>query len=111
MLVLTHFPRFLALLEEEIFSANSPIWDPDFKQMPPNHHLQAILDNKTSELTTKFLCVLFVNSDGGGHGGWVMVVQFIFPKHFIPRAFNSCEIYKIFTLFFITSERHELREV
>lgn len=48
VLVLTHFPRFLALLEEEIFSANSPIWDPDYKQVPPNH-LQAILDNKTSE--------------------------------------------------------------
>ncbi|CAH0397112.1 unnamed protein product [Chilo suppressalis] len=45
VLVLTHFPRFLALLEEEIFSTNSPIWDPDFKQIPPNH-LQAILDQK-----------------------------------------------------------------
>ncbi|XP_072945715.1 histone acetyltransferase KAT2A, partial [Epargyreus clarus] len=45
VLVLNHFPRFLGLLEEEIFSANSPIWDPDYKQMPPNH-LQAILDNK-----------------------------------------------------------------
>ncbi|OWR41628.1 histone acetyltransferase KAT2A like protein [Danaus plexippus plexippus] len=46
VLVLNHFPRFLGLLEEEIFSVNSPIWDPDYKQMPPNH-LQAILDNKT----------------------------------------------------------------
>ncbi|KAJ0172618.1 hypothetical protein K1T71_011757 [Dendrolimus kikuchii] len=46
VLVLTHFPRFLALLEEEIFSADSPIWDPEFKQNPPNH-LQNILDNKT----------------------------------------------------------------
>ncbi|CAB3232174.1 unnamed protein product [Arctia plantaginis] len=45
VLVLTHFPRFLALLEEEIFSPNSPIWDPEYKQIPPNH-LQAILDNK-----------------------------------------------------------------
>ncbi|XP_049878355.1 histone acetyltransferase KAT2A isoform X2 [Pectinophora gossypiella] len=49
VLVLTHFPRFLALLEEEIFSATSPIWDPEFKQMPPNH-LQAILDNKTRSI-------------------------------------------------------------
>ncbi|KAG7304888.1 hypothetical protein JYU34_010283 [Plutella xylostella] len=47
VLVLTHFPRFLALLEEEIFSADSPIWDPDYKQVPPSH-LQAILDNKTT---------------------------------------------------------------
>lgn len=47
VLVLTHFPRFLALLEEEIFSPNSPIWDPEYKQIPPNH-LQAILDNKNN---------------------------------------------------------------
>ena len=34
-LTLTHFPRFLSLLEEEIYSAKSPIWDVDFKQAPP----------------------------------------------------------------------------
>jgi len=36
-LVLTHFPRFLSLLEEEIYSNLSPIWDPEFKQNPPAH--------------------------------------------------------------------------
>ena len=36
-LVLTHFPRFLSLLEEEIYGGNSPIWDPEFKQNPPAH--------------------------------------------------------------------------
>lgn len=30
--VLTHFPRFLSMLEEEVYGANSPIWDPDFMQ-------------------------------------------------------------------------------
>ena len=30
-LVLTHFPRFLSLLEEEIYAPNSPVWDPEFK--------------------------------------------------------------------------------
>ena len=34
-LVLTHFPRFLSLLEEEVYAPNSPIWDPDFKQVCP----------------------------------------------------------------------------
>ncbi|XP_063366172.1 histone acetyltransferase KAT2A [Cydia amplana] len=53
VLVLTHFPRFLALLEEEIFSASSPIWDPEYKQVPPNH-LQAILDNKTTPRRGEF---------------------------------------------------------
>ncbi len=36
-LVLTHFPRFLSLLEEEIYDSNSPIWDPEFRQAPPSH--------------------------------------------------------------------------
>ena len=36
-LVLTHFPRFLSLLEQEIYSTGSPIWDPEFKQNPPSH--------------------------------------------------------------------------
>lgn len=36
-LVLTHFPRFLSLLEEEIYNNNSPIWDPEFRQAPPAH--------------------------------------------------------------------------
>lgn len=31
-LVLTHFPRFLSMLEEEVYGSNSPIWDPDFCQ-------------------------------------------------------------------------------
>ena len=36
-LVLTHFPRFLSLLEEELYSENSPIWDSDFSlSTPPN---------------------------------------------------------------------------
>ncbi|ESO05629.1 hypothetical protein HELRODRAFT_77335 [Helobdella robusta] len=32
VLVLTHFPRFLTMLEDEISSASSPIWDQDFMQ-------------------------------------------------------------------------------
>ncbi|XP_039747718.1 histone acetyltransferase KAT2A [Pararge aegeria] len=53
VLVLNHFPRFLSLLEEEIFSANSPIWDPEYKQQPPNH-LQSIIDNKTPNRRGEF---------------------------------------------------------
>ncbi|KAJ8687563.1 hypothetical protein QAD02_023357 [Eretmocerus hayati] len=37
VLVLTHFPRFLSMLEVEIYSENSPIWDPEFKQVLPAH--------------------------------------------------------------------------
>ncbi len=32
-MVLTQFPRFLTILEEELFATNSPIWDPDFRQV------------------------------------------------------------------------------
>ena len=39
-LVLTHFPRFLSLLEEELYSDKSPIWDPDFRLSPPPHVTQ-----------------------------------------------------------------------
>ncbi|XP_073976502.1 gcn5 acetyltransferase isoform X2 [Rhodnius prolixus] len=45
ILVLTHFPRFLNLIEEEIYGANSPIWDPEFKHLPPAH-LQATLERR-----------------------------------------------------------------
>eukprot|EP00095_Tigriopus_kingsejongensis_P007446 maker-scaffold403_size186359-snap-gene-0.54 protein:Tk07446 transcript:maker-scaffold403_size186359-snap-gene-0.54-mRNA-1 annotation:"histone acetyltransferase kat2a" len=43
-LVLTHFPRFLSLLEEEIYSNESPIWDPEFRQAPPPHALQSAIE-------------------------------------------------------------------
>ena len=54
-LVLTHFPRFLTLLEEEIYSLKSPIWDPEFRQAPPPHVSQMsnaanVSINKTSTL-------------------------------------------------------------
>ncbi|XP_005997841.1 histone acetyltransferase KAT2B isoform X2 [Latimeria chalumnae] len=29
-LILTHFPKFLSMLEEEVYSQSSPIWDQDF---------------------------------------------------------------------------------
>ncbi|XP_076105543.1 histone acetyltransferase KAT2A-like [Mytilus galloprovincialis] len=35
-LVLTHFPRFLSMLEEEVYGANSPIWDVEFSQNAAN---------------------------------------------------------------------------
>uniref|UniRef100_A0A8C8VK14 Histone acetyltransferase n=1 Tax=Pelusios castaneus TaxID=367368 RepID=A0A8C8VK14_9SAUR len=34
-LILTHFPKFLSMLEEEVYSQNSPIWDQDFMVPPP----------------------------------------------------------------------------
>ncbi|XP_069769371.1 histone acetyltransferase KAT2B-like isoform X2 [Narcine bancroftii] len=32
-LILTHFPKFLSMLEEEVYSHNSPIWDLDFMEI------------------------------------------------------------------------------
>lgn len=40
--------RFLSLLEKEIYSDNSPIWDPEFKQSSPSH-LQTALEPKGSQ--------------------------------------------------------------
>ncbi|CAH0719044.1 unnamed protein product, partial [Brenthis ino] len=65
ILVLNHFPRFLGLLEEEIFSSNSPIWDPEFKQIPPVH-LQSIIDNKTRSVKQE---ALKRSAERGGDAG------------------------------------------
>ncbi|GFO12454.1 histone acetyltransferase [Plakobranchus ocellatus] len=40
-LVLTHFPRFLTMLEQEVYGNNSPIWDPEFVQNTANLPNQA----------------------------------------------------------------------
>uniref|UniRef100_A0A8C1RG01 Histone acetyltransferase n=1 Tax=Cyprinus carpio TaxID=7962 RepID=A0A8C1RG01_CYPCA len=32
-LILTHFPKFLSMLEEEVYSHNSPIWSEDFMRL------------------------------------------------------------------------------
>jgi histone acetyltransferase len=42
-LVLTHFPRFLTLLEEEIYNPSSPIWDPEFNGKTPPSPTRASL--------------------------------------------------------------------
>ncbi|XP_054270725.1 histone acetyltransferase KAT2A [Macrosteles quadrilineatus] len=52
VLVLTHFPKFLQLVEEEIYLSNSPIWDPEFKQTPPQH-LQMLPDSKGSPVVRR----------------------------------------------------------
>ncbi|KAL0126490.1 hypothetical protein PUN28_005091 [Cardiocondyla obscurior] len=47
VIVLTHFPKFLAMLETEIYSDSSPIWDPEFKQTSPLSLI--VLDSKTQQ--------------------------------------------------------------
>lgn len=34
-------------MEEEIYAPNSPIWDPEFRQVPPAH-IQAVFDAKAA---------------------------------------------------------------
>lgn len=41
--------RFLSMLEEEVYGANSPIWDPDYSQNPANIPI-------SSPPTSKFKC-------------------------------------------------------
>lgn len=44
-LLLNHFPRFLSMLEEEVYSSSSPIWDVDYRpELPPHLHNQAATD-------------------------------------------------------------------
>lgn len=56
-MVLTHFPPFLNTLDEEIYAPTSPIWDPEFKQMPALHP-HTLLDTNTSKSMFKlFTCL------------------------------------------------------
>lgn len=48
-LVLTHFPRFLSMLEEEVYGASSPIWDPEFAHNPANMPLSPPPSGLTGE--------------------------------------------------------------
>lgn len=43
LLLLTNFPPFLNQLDEEIYAANSPIWDPEFKAQ--SIQFQSLLDS------------------------------------------------------------------
>lgn len=44
----TFYLRFLSMLEAEIYSDNSPIWDPEFKQVPSTY-LQTALESKANQ--------------------------------------------------------------
>ena len=46
-LVLSHFPKFLSMLEEELNANNSPIWDVDFSQMPAHMPLPSPRSNES----------------------------------------------------------------
>ncbi|EFN77335.1 General control of amino acid synthesis protein 5-like 2 [Harpegnathos saltator] len=68
VLVLTHFPKFLSMLEVEIYSDNSPIWDIDFKQQPPSH-LQAAMELKGQQArkTSEFEKITFTFNEADNY--------------------------------------------
>ncbi|XP_033111742.1 histone acetyltransferase KAT2A-like [Anneissia japonica] len=47
-LIMTHFPRFLSMLEEEVYGKDSPIWDPDFCQSTDNSPALSMPDHGSS---------------------------------------------------------------
>uniref|UniRef100_A0A3B4FU48 Histone acetyltransferase n=1 Tax=Pundamilia nyererei TaxID=303518 RepID=A0A3B4FU48_9CICH len=54
-LILTHFPKFLSMLEEEIYGENSPIWEADFT-MPASDGTQ--LGHQTGEAVIKNVALI-----------------------------------------------------
>lgn len=58
-LVLTHFPRFLSLLEEEIYGNDSPIWDPEFRSQHPS---------QVQQMNERLKVVVATNSDSDSSG-------------------------------------------
>lgn len=74
-LVLTHFPRFLSMLEEEVYGSNSPIWNPDFtRTVPSSPHAPgqaaaaAVSEiNNQESTTTNETAVPTTNGDAESH--------------------------------------------
>lgn len=64
-LILTHFPKFLSMLEEEIYGANSPIWESGFT-MPPSEGTQLVPRPATVSATVVPSTPIFSPSMGGG---------------------------------------------
>ncbi|XP_071943488.1 histone acetyltransferase KAT2A-like [Antedon mediterranea] len=48
-LIMTHFPRFLSLLEEEVYGKDSPIWDPEYCHSSTNSPALSMPDPVDSE--------------------------------------------------------------
>ncbi|XP_076059998.1 gcn5 acetyltransferase [Oratosquilla oratoria] len=49
LLLLNQFPRFLSMLEEEVYSSTSPIWEIDYRPLHPQLHHQSVEKVKTGE--------------------------------------------------------------
>ncbi|XP_010633857.1 histone acetyltransferase KAT2A [Fukomys damarensis] len=64
-LILTHFPKFLSMLEEEIYGANSPIWESGFT-MPPSEGTQLVPRPAAVSAAVVPSTPIFSSSMGGG---------------------------------------------
>ncbi|XP_071812031.1 histone acetyltransferase KAT2A-like isoform X2 [Apostichopus japonicus] len=80
-LVMTHFPRFLSMLEEEVYGANSPIWDPEFQ---PN------INNSTSRPPSPIdgTSDSTVTTSTTSMGGRITITQTTSPTSSIPDGTN-----------------------
>uniref|UniRef100_H2Z2H4 histone acetyltransferase n=1 Tax=Ciona savignyi TaxID=51511 RepID=H2Z2H4_CIOSA len=58
-LILSHFPKFLSMLEEELNASNSPIWDVDFSQMPAHMPLPS---PRSNDSLTKYISYRYSTS-------------------------------------------------
>ncbi|KAG9476170.1 histone acetyltransferase KAT2B [Eleutherodactylus coqui] len=57
-LILTHFPKFLSMLEEEVYSHDSPIWDEDFLSTSSRANelgIQAVISNPPVARTVTYV--------------------------------------------------------
>ncbi|CAN2389754.1 histone H3-K9 acetylation [Pristimantis euphronides] len=57
-LILTHFPKFLSMLEEEVYSHDSPIWDEDFLSTSSRANdlgIQAVIANPPVARTVTYV--------------------------------------------------------
>ncbi|EDO43844.1 predicted protein [Nematostella vectensis] len=72
-IVLTHFPRFLSMLEKEVYGESSPIWDDDFT-VP-----QSLMAARASSTP-----VVTINAESGESQTGCVAVHF----YFLPKKYN-----------------------
>uniref|UniRef100_A0A8C2Q2U4 Histone acetyltransferase n=1 Tax=Cyprinus carpio TaxID=7962 RepID=A0A8C2Q2U4_CYPCA len=60
-LILTHFPKFLSMLEEEVYSHNSPIWSEDFMVPLSGGQIPTVIAAEISVLASFFTFIKIEN--------------------------------------------------
>uniref|UniRef100_A0A7N8YKY3 histone acetyltransferase n=1 Tax=Mastacembelus armatus TaxID=205130 RepID=A0A7N8YKY3_9TELE len=93
-LILTHFPKFLSMLEEEIYGENSPIWEADFT-MPASDVVQLVVPlpaavSSSPALSKGLSSISSVGSMDSGGAEPITALLAVPPRSFDPSNGAVC---------------------